>query len=146
MSVRDCFRTLQTAVYFRLRETNYLHNLKTNGKKIENNDLRKLHFIVKHTSLSSFSICTARCTMGPRTAYSTFFTLGFMVSMVKTLFWENTAFSVIFSWTSPRGGSLTPESALLWEEKGDSGEGIITERTPEVRCPAGYCAPLPKKR
>lgn len=37
------------------------------------------------TSFSSFSNCTARCTMGPRTAYSTRFTLGFMVSRVSTL-------------------------------------------------------------
>lgn len=37
------------------------------------------------TSLRSFSICTARWTTGPRTAYSTFFTLGFMLSTVSTL-------------------------------------------------------------
>lgn len=36
------------------------------------------------TSFSSFSSCTARMTMGPRTAYSTRFTLGFMLSRVST--------------------------------------------------------------
>ncbi|KAA8580851.1 hypothetical protein FQN60_013809 [Etheostoma spectabile] len=34
---------------------------------------------------SSFSICTARWTIAPRTAYSTRFTLGFMLSKVSTL-------------------------------------------------------------
>lgn len=36
------------------------------------------------TSFSSFSSCMARMTMGPRTAYSTRFTLGFMLSRVST--------------------------------------------------------------
>lgn len=44
------------------------------------------------TSLSSFSSCTARCTMGPRTAYSTRFTLGFMLSKVSTLPRHDTPF------------------------------------------------------
>lgn len=45
------------------------------------------------TSLSSFSICTARWTTGPRTAYSTFFTLGFMLSTVSTLPRHGTPFA-----------------------------------------------------
>ena len=45
-----------------------------------------LHFTTPvFTSFSSFSICTALWTMGPRTAYSTLFTLGFMFSRVSTL-------------------------------------------------------------
>lgn len=45
------------------------------------------------TSRSSFSICTARWTMGPRTAYSTRFTFGFMFSTVSTFPRHDTPFT-----------------------------------------------------
>lgn len=82
---------------------------------------------VVQTSESSFSSSIARCTMGPRTAYSTFFTVGFMVSMVNTLARDDTPFSVIFSLGSPRRVALTLDKALPGEEEDRGGE--ISERT-----------------
>lgn len=82
---------------------------------------------VVQTSESSLSSSTARCTMGPRTAYSTFFTVGFMVSMVNTLARDDTPFSVIFSLGSPRRVTLTLDKALPGEEEDRGGE--VSERT-----------------
>lgn len=87
------------------------------------------------TSESSLSSSKARCTMGPRTAYSTFFTLGFMVSMVSTLARLTTPFSVIFSLGSPRSVALRLDKALPGEDRG----GEVSERTPGPS--AGPCAP-----
>lgn len=89
------------------------------------------------TCESSLSSSTARCTMGPRTAYSTFFTVGFIVSMVNTLARDVTPFSVIFSLGSPRRVALRLDKALPGEE--DRG-GEVSERT-LGRAP-GCCAPL----
>ena len=77
---------------------------------------------VVQTSDSSLSSSIALCTMGPRTAYSTFFTVGFMVSMVNTLARDDTPFSVIFSLGSPRRVALTLDKALPGEEEDRGGE------------------------
>lgn len=90
---------------------------------------------VVQTSESSLSSSTARCTMGPRTAYSTFFTVGFMVSMVNTLARAGTPFSVIFSLGSPRRAALRLDKALPGEDRG----GEVSERTPGPS--PGPCAP-----
>lgn len=79
---------------------------------------------------SSFSSSTARCTIGPRTAYSTFFTVGFMVSMVNTLARDDTPFSLIFSLGSPRRVALTLDRALPGEE-GITG-GHVSARSPDT--------------
>lgn len=94
---------------------------------------------IVRTSDSSLSSSTARCTMGPRTAYSTFFTVGFIVSMVNTLARDVTPFSVIFSLGNPRRVALRLDRALPGEEEERGGE--VSERTPGPP-PAG-CAPLP---
>lgn len=92
------------------------------------------------TSESSLSSSTARCTMGPRTAYSTFFTVGFMVSMVNTLARDDTPFSVIFSLGSPRRVALRLDKALPGEE--DDIVGEVSERTlGPPRPPPARCAP-----
>ncbi len=83
--------------------------------------------LVVQTSESSLSSSTARCTMGPRTAYSTFFTVGFMVSMVNTLARDDTPFSDIFSLGSPRRVALRLDKALPGEEEDRGGE--VSERT-----------------
>lgn len=80
------------------------------------------------TSESSLSSSTARCTMGPRTAYSTFFTAGFMVSRVNTFARADAPFSGIFSLGSPRRVALRPDRALPGE--GDHRAGEVGERTP----------------
>lgn len=95
------------------------------------NDKKHLHIMntkrrpALQTSDSSLSSSTARCTMGPRTAYSTIFTLGFIVSMVNTLLRGDTPFSVIFSSGSPRRIALTLNKALPGEDRG----GEVSERT-----------------
>lgn len=61
------------------------------SKFTRNPRARQLHFF---TSFSSFSSCIARWAMGPRTAYSTRFTLGFMLSKVSTLPRHETPFTV----------------------------------------------------
>lgn len=91
--------------------------------------------VVLHTSLSSFSICTARCTIGPLTAYSTFFTVAFIVSMVNTLLLRAvTPFSDILRCMSPRRAAENPDRDLLRENE-ESGEVIIGESL-DFRSPA----------
>ncbi|TNN67483.1 hypothetical protein EYF80_022289 [Liparis tanakae] len=79
---------------------------------------------------ASLGLSKARATMGPRTAYSTFFTVGFMVSMVNTLVRGGTLFSDIFSLGSPRRVALRPDSALPGEEDDRGGE-VMSARSPE---------------
>lgn len=90
------------------------------------------------TSLSSFSSSTARCTMGPRTAYSTFFTVGFMLSMVSTLPRDIVPLSDIFVLGSARRVVLKLDKALPGEEEEDKG-GEVSERNPGT--PPPQCGP-----
>lgn len=89
------------------------------------------------TSRSSFSSSTARCTMGPLTAYSTIFTVGFMVSMVSTLGRDN-PFSDIFSLGSPRRDVVRLDKAL------DTVEDIEADVS-EEQGPPGWQPPLAPK-
>lgn len=83
--------------------------------------------IALHTSFSSFSNCTARCTIGPLTAYSTFFTAALIVSIVNTLLLRAvTPFSDILRCMSPWRAAESPDRDLLREIE-ESGEVIIGE-------------------
>lgn len=101
------------------------HSIDQRRYRCSNSDVWRL----LRTSESSLSSSKARCTMGPRTAYSTFFTVGFMVSMVNTLVRGGALFSDIFSLGSPRRVALRLDSALPGEEDDRGGE--VSARTPE---------------
>ena len=77
--------------------------------------------------------------MGPRTAYSTFFTAGFMVCMVSTLALDETPFSVIFSLGNPLRVSHTLDKVLE-----DSAEKL--KEQPRGPSPARCAPPLPANR
>lgn len=79
--------------------------------------------------------------MGPRTAYSTFFTVGFMLSMVSTLPRDIVPLSDIFVLGSPRRVVLKLDKALPGEEKEEDREGKMSERNPGT--PPPRCGPPP---
>ncbi|MEQ2196623.1 hypothetical protein XENOCAPTIV_006040 [Xenoophorus captivus] len=79
--------------------------------------------------------------MGPRTAYSTFFTVGFMVSMVNTLARDIIPFSDIFSLGSPRRVVLKLDKALPGEEEEQDKGGEVSERNRGPTPPR--CGPPP---
>lgn len=85
------------------------------------------------TSFSSFSICTARCTMGPLTAYSTFLIRGFIVSKVSTFPRRDaTPFSDILQLIDRRVAD-SHQGALPKESDSGAGTGIAGARSGRQR-------------